>query len=502
MIRGMIRRKWNNASVRSKILFSFLVPILLIIITNGYMYISTTAMMEKVNQIYTTNVTLNNLSESLTLLQGATQDYLENKSTSALNDYYRYEQEYRNLVDELISQDTDNKTRAMQENIAHQSENYLSQTEEAITAKRGRNIEKYKLYYESASISFRDIQNCIYSLNSQIFSTNTDRYGVLLRLLQQMEIASIIVLGFIGIINIVVVTFLTGSMMSPLSELSKAADEVAKGNFEVVIDEYEANDEIGVVSKTFKQMVESIKRYISEITESMSRESELKEHELVMESRMKEVQLRALQAQINPHFLFNTLNAGAQLAMMEDAEKTTEFIENMADFFRYNIKKINNNATVAEELLMVDRYVYILNVRFTDEIHYSKEAADDVLDITVPSMILQPIVENAVNYGIREIDWEGHIDLKAYKKDGMVLISIKDNGIGMSQEKIEKILSKEIVSDTSHSGSNGIGLGNVIERLQIFTGQEDVMEIYSEGENRGTEFVIKIPINVQGEEHV
>ena len=494
--RGVIHRKWNNASVRNKILVSFLVPIVFIIATNVYMYASTNAMMKRVNQIYSANVSLNDLSENLTLLQGATREYLENKGTNALNNYYGYYQEYKDLLENLKDQGADNKTRAMQENIVHQSERYLEITEEAITAKRGRNIAKYKNSFEQANVLFQDIQNSIYSLNSDRFRTNTDRYGSLLQSLRQMEIATIIVLLFIGVANVIVVTFVTGSMIEPLTDLSKAADEVAKGNFDVDLNEYESNDEIGVVSKTFMQMVRSIKRYVSEIRESMSRERELKEHELVMESRMKEVQLRSLQAQINPHFLFNTLNAGAQLAMMEGADKTTEFIDNMADFFRYNIKKINNNATVAEELLMVDRYVYILNVRFTGEIHYSKEVENDILDVVVPSMILQPIMENAVNYGIREIDWEGHIDLRAYQQDDIVYISIKDNGVGMSEEKISKILSGENVSDTSKSSSNGIGLVNVIERLRIFTGRDDVMDIFSDGKNKGTEFVIKVPAKI------
>ncbi|MCQ2536207.1 MAG: sensor histidine kinase [Lachnospiraceae bacterium] len=498
MRKGIVRTKWNNTSVKNKILISFMIPIIFIIATNVFMYLSTNEMMKRVNQIYVTNVTLNDLSENLSLLQGATRTYLENKSTVALNDYYGYEQDYRNLLEKLDSNGVDNKTRAMQENIVHQSECYLSLTENAITAKRGRNIVKYKESYERSEVLFQDIQNCIYSLNSDKFRTNTVRYGALLTSLKQLEIAAMIILVFIGLVNIVVVTFVTGNMIKPLTELSQAADEVANGNFDVDIKEYESEDEIGVVSKTFMQMVRSIKQYISEIRESMLREREHKEHELVMENRMKEVQLRSLQAQINPHFLFNTLNAGSQLAMMEGADKTTEFIQNMADFFRYNIKKINNNATVGEEILMVDRYVYILNVRFTGEIHFSKEVDEDILSVTVPSMILQPIIENAVNYGIREIDWEGHIDLRAYKEGNMVYISIKDNGIGMSEEKISKILSGEGVGETSstNSGSNGIGLGNVIERLRIFTGSENVMDIYSEGENKGTEFVIKIPTRV------
>lgn len=497
-MKGVVRKKWNNASVRSKMLFAFIVPIILILVVNIYMYVSINTMIEQVDEIYVVNVSLNDLADDLTFLQNSMKEYLESKGTTALNDYYTAEQDYRNGLAALDLKSSGTNVFAMQENIANQSENYLKIAGDTITAKRGRNVEKYKASYEETVELYSDLQTCIYSLNNKQFKKNTGDYSILLSSLRYMEIITILILVFIGLVNMIVVFLVTKSMTLPLVDLSRAANEVADGNFDVEVESTEGNDEISVVSKAFKQMLESIQRYIGEIKDSVLRESQLKEHELVMENRMKEVQLRSLQAQINPHFLFNTLNAGEQLAMMEGADKTTEFIENMADFFRYNIKKIDNDASIAEEITLVDKYVYILNVRFTGEIHYSKDIDEEVTEVRVPSMILQPIVENAVNYGIRDIDWEGHIDLKVYKNNGYVFLSIKDNGVGMSREQIERILSGEAVGEVSpdHAASNGIGLGNVIERLQIFTGQKDVMEIFSEGEGKGTEFVIKVPTHV------
>ncbi|MBO4267107.1 MAG: sensor histidine kinase [Lachnospiraceae bacterium] len=493
------KRKWNNASVMTKMLIAFIVPLVLMLVVNIYMYISINTMMERVDEIYVVNVSLNELADDLTFLQNSMKEYLESKGTSALYDYYKAEQDYRNELAGLDLSDSGTTVYALFENISNQSENYLATAGETITAKRGRNIEKYKSSYEETVNMYSDLQACIYALNNSQFKKNTSDYSVLLSSLRYMELITILILFFIGIVNVIVVFLMTKSMTMPLTTLSQAANEVAAGNFDVEVPVTEGGDEISVVSKAFDQMLESIQRYIAEIRSSVLRESMLKEHELVMENRMKEVQLRSLQAQINPHFLFNTLNAGEQLAMMEGAEKTTEFIENMADFFRYNIKKIDNDATIEEEIALVDKYVYILNVRFTGEIHYSKDIDDEVLKVRVPSMIIQPIVENAVNYGIRDIDWEGHIDLRVFQDDENVLLSIKDNGIGMKQEQIDRILSGEAAGEVSadHSASNGVGLGNVIERLQIFTGRSDVMDIISEGEGCGTEFVIKVPKDIQ-----
>ncbi len=494
-LNSKLETKWNNASIRSKLLLAFLLPMVLILIMNVYVYIGVNTMITRIDEIYEMNVSLNELSEELTAVQTSMKEYLENKSSVALQDFYKADQNYRNGIDKLGRNNTHDERYIMEQNIISQSENYLKMAGETIQAKRGRNVEKYKSCFEESEILYSDLQSCIYSLNNAHFKINTDNYFKLLTTLRYMEIASLVILVFIGVFNIVILYLLTKSMTKPLIELSSAANEVATGNFEVELEPLEGEDEISVVSNAFTKMVDSIQVYIHEIRESMHRESELKEHELVMESRMKEVELRNLQAQINPHFLFNTLNAGAQLAMMEGADKTTEFIQNMADFFRYNIKKINMDATVAEEVELVDKYIYIINVRFTGEINYSKEVDETVTHIRVPSMILQPIVENAINYGVRNIDWEKHIDLRITKDEELVYLSIKDNGSGMSKEAIDKVLTGHggEIADSQTKDSNGVGLANVIERLQIFTGRQDVMEIRSEGEGKGTEFIIKIP---------
>lgn len=249
-----------------------------------------------------------------------------------------------------------------------------------------------------------------------------------------------------------------------------------------------------MVTRAFNTMVESLGIYMEKTKASMEKEQQMMERELLMENHLKEAQLKYLQSQINPHFLFNSLNAGAQLAMMEDAEKTGIFLGKMADFFRYNVKKGEEDATLEEELDAVDNYIYILNVRFAGDIHFTKEVDAEVENVRVPSMILQPVVENAVNHGIRDIDWEGHIDLKVCRQEELLEISIRDNGKGMTQSQIEKVLSGQAGTDTQQSDSTGIGMNNVISRLELYYAQEGLMNIYSEGEGKGTEVVITVPL--------
>lgn len=489
-----LRDRWNNTSIQNKMMIAFLIPIVFILLMNAYMYVNINTMINRIDEIYASNVTLNDLASHLTDIQNSTKEYLENKGSVALNNYYIAEQEYRNCMDKLSNDTANTGISMMEQNILNQSERYLVVIEDTIQAKRGRNVEKYRECYEEASVLYADLQNCVSALNNEHFKRNNNNYNQLLTSLRSMEIITIAILIFVGIINVSMLFFITKGMTLPLKNLSSAALEVADGNFDVEVVTDLDKDEIGVVAKAFKKMVINIQEYIEELTDSMHRESEMKEHELVMQSRMKEVQLRSLQAQINPHFLFNTLNAGAQLAMMEGADKTTEFIDNMAEFFRYNIKKINLDASIGEEVAMVDKYIYILNVRFTGEINFEKEIDEEVLSVRVPSMILQPLIENSVNYGIRDIDWEGKIKLRIYKNNNEVCISVSDNGVGIEQETIDKILSGTYENEKKSSASNGIGLGNVIERLQIFTGYDDVMTIESEGPGKGCEFIIHIPM--------
>ena len=244
----------------------------------------------------------------------------------------------------------------------------------------------------------------------------------------------------------------------------------------------------------------------------------MKENEFAMAAHLKEAQLKFLQAQINPHFLFNSLNAGSQLAMMEGADRTEVFLSRMADFFRYNVKKTGGDASLREELDSVDNYIYILNVRFSGDIHYEKEVDGeiDIDSIRMPSMILQPIVENAVQHGIHDDQESGVITLSAEfvepdeNEAGLscVRVTVSDNGTGMTGDQIRAIMQRpEAAKDTAaaeqdsggsdesrDSNSTGVALANVISRLELYYGKENLFSIWSDGPMCGTEVSVLLPL--------
>ena len=496
----MLRRLKNKLhkieiSIQMKLIAVFLIMTVVLFGVNVYIYSNLDEMMLQIEQVYASNTELNELQNILTLVQDDMTEYLNLRQTDSMENFYRDVTEYDKLVEGLNNQITDDELLLLEKNIRNLSERYRKVSELAIKYRRGYDVEKYKENYEEATELCTYIRDYIYCLNNKQFYHNSQNYHVLMNTMHRVETLNQMMFVLTGMLTIVLIIWMTQGIIQPLRKLAETANEVAGGNLEVARIEVYANDEVGVVTKAFNKMVLSIQEYIKRLRQSMETERQMQEKELRMEAHLKDAQLKYLQAQINPHFLFNTLNAGAQLAMMEDAEQTGIFVEKMADFFRYNVKKGQEDATLGEELEAVDNYIYILNVRFAGDIHFSKEVDESLENVRMPSMILQPVVENAVNHGIRDIEWEGKIHLTVTGDADYIRISVKDNGKGMTQEQIEGVLSGNRERRNEEGDSTGIGMNNVISRLELYYEESGLMEINSEGEGKGTEAVIYIPVH-------
>ncbi len=501
-----MKKNKRKGSIQRRLVLVFALSSCVVFIVNIFMYYNINQSIHTIDEVYSSNVSLNELIAELVNVQESVYEYLNTKSSESLENYYRSEQNYRNLVNDLSGEITDNEMTLMQTNIKNMSVTYLDIIDRTVDAKRGRNIEKYKVSYDEATLLYDYISTYINSLNNEQFKFNSNNYEQLILSLRYLEIITTTIIIIVTVFNTTLIILVTRSITEPLMKLTKAAYEVAGGNFEVDLVEVNSSDEVEIVTKAFNNMIVSIHEYIIATRDSMELENRMKEKDLMMTNHLKDAQLKYLQAQINPHFLFNTLNAGAQIAMMEGADKTCVFIENMADFFRFNMKSFDQDSTIREEIKLVDSYLYILNVRFSGRINFSKEIDEEIikskgLETRVPSMILQPVVENAVNYGIRDIEYEGKIELSVNQDDEFINISITDNGLGMEQGTIERIM-KARVEDPAilkerniSKDSNGIGLGNVINRLRLYFEREEIFEIVSEGRNKGTRVTIHVPKN-------
>ena len=529
---------WRNLPIRWKLYISVLFISVLILVSNFILYNQVNNLIRRMDEVYSSNVNLTELSDTLGKLQQYLYRYLEVRDYDSLSGYYRTAEEYRNMYEQFPETVSNNPVRVQEKNIRCMSDRFLSYTDEAVTAKRGMNIERYRRLYNEAMRLYGFIGDEISVLNEQQFQNNVSSYTTLQKVLQYLERSSIIVMAAIAALGVWIVGQLTFGIVAPIRNLAKSAVLVGEGDFQQKVEPVDSDDEIGVVVNTFNDMVDSLNNYVIRMRESAEKEQELTERQLRTQANLKEAQLKYLQAQINPHFLFNSLNAGVQLAEMEDDEKTAVFLEHMATFFRYNVKKGEEDAAIGEELETVENYMYILNVRFAGEIGFETDVDESVLQYRMPSMILQPIVENSVQHGIKGMESGGKISLTIASDAARnrVRITVKDNGKGMSEEELRRVFEELSAEETGReksgrdeSGSEqqfaqgepgqdgiaqnredmnrtdagaGIGLRNVIARLRLYYGEEaaaaqedeaeELIRILSEP-GQGTEVILSLP---------
>lgn len=481
-------------SIRNKLLVIFMIPTIMLLSINAYINAEINTMIDDISGIYASNTMLNELQISLTRVHRYLETFLDTRDTEAIEGYLRNQQEFSNRLEQLNGRLLDDDSMITQKNIRSISEEYIRTADRAVEAKRGRNVVKYKEYYDDADRLFSYINSYIYSLNSRQLQCNSHNYEALFTSLKYSETANLTILCMTSALVTLLVFLLTRGITDPLQRLAEAAEQVANGSLVAEVSGPVANDEVGIVTAAFNQMVVSLKDNMEQARQRIALESAMKEKQLLMEAHLKDTQLKYLQSQINPHFLFNTLNACAQLAMLEGADRTYTYVQNVADFYRYNVRKKDGVATLAEEIGLVDNYIYIINVRFSGEIHFIKEIEEGVTDAPMPAMILQPLVENSINHGLRDVEWKKKIWLSVYRENNRICVSVRDNGIGISPEQTQSILNNDLNGNGLQEHTTGVGLRNVIGRLRLFYNRDDVMEITSTGSGMGTEVAVFIPV--------
>ncbi|MEH7250599.1 histidine kinase [Neobacillus niacini] len=282
------------------------------------------------------------------------------------------------------------------------------------------------------------------------------------------------------------------SITRPVQQLTEAASELSKGRFDKEIT-VKTNDEISFLAKTFDHMRSNINNLIQQIKEKAKLEHELQQNKLLLQ----ESHFRSLQSQINPHFLFNTLNTLSKKAYLEGSEEISDLLVSVADLLRYNLKQIDRSVTLRDELMIVEQYMEIQKARFIDRLQLHLEIEDSCLDVAIPALTLQPIIENAVIHAVEPSIDGGIISIRVIKKNEYVLVQIEDDGMGMSEDKITQILLERQVQTEGHS--TGIGFSNVVKRLRLFYERDDVITIESTL-GSGTSVILKMP-RQRGEKH-
>lgn len=283
------------------------------------------------------------------------------------------------------------------------------------------------------------------------------------------------------IIAVILSILLSRSILSPVNHLLSGISTFQSGDLDVQV-KVEADNELGILTSSFNRMTKRIKNLIEENRQS--------------ERNKRKSELDALQAQINPHFLYNTLDS---IVWMGEAGKNSEVVRmtsSLAKLFRISINKGKEYITLAQEIEHVESYLIIQQMRYGDKLNYKIEMDPALKKIRIVKILLQPIVENAIYHGIKQLPGDGMIEIRVNREDDKLIIEIEDNGMGMSEETIQKLLGGEINPEAKGSG---VGVYNVDQRIKLYYGDDYGLSIDSEV-FEGTTITLTLPI-VEGGNH-
>lgn len=244
--------------------------------------------------------------------------------------------------------------------------------------------------------------------------------------------------------------FLSRFVIRPLKQLESSMKHIEEDHFKRKLPE-EGYEEISLLSKAFNRMSTRLDELVNQV--------------YLAEIREKDAQIRAMQAYINPHFLYNTLDTICWMSRMEQAEETCRLIEALSKLFRASVKDTGKTTTVEWELDHIRNYIMIQECRHTDSIEFVTEAAQDVMNCETVRFVLQPLVENAIVHGLEPTGEQGTIWIRVYKEDDYLIMSVENDGLEEDTAELKKLVEQY------KEGIKGMGLSNVNDRVRLCYGE-------------------------------
>lgn len=266
---------------------------------------------------------------------------------------------------------------------------------------------------------------------------------------------------------------MTRLIFAPLSKVESHMLLVEKGKF-VEMPVEKGNNEITRLKHVFNHMTNAIQDLIDRI----------KEEEQMVAKR----ELDLIQAQINPHFLYNTLDAVSALALMEDHENCYRMTRALSLFYRNSLNSGFDFITIRDELQCIESYMTILNIRYENRISVEYDIEEGIEDFYILKLLLQPVIENAVHHGIKQNGGTGTLSVKIYRDEEELIFIVTDDGCGMDEKRIERVLSGK-----TKTGKSGFGIYSLIQRIYLYYNIENPVTIHSEV-GSGTEVTIRIGV--------
>lgn len=287
------------------------------------------------------------------------------------------------------------------------------------------------------------------------------------------------------VLSMFLALWLSGAITKPVKKLEYSMKEVQDGEFDKALVELEGNNEITSLGRSFNIMTEKIQELMAENV----REQEEK----------RKSELKVLQAQINPHFLYNTLDSIIWMAESGKNQEVVQMTSALSKLLRQSISNEDEIVTIEREIEYTRNYLAIQKMRYRDQLEYIIDVDEEVLSQHIVKLVIQPIVENAIYHGIKYLDSKGMIVILGSMRNGKVVLTVQDNGIGMDEETVSRILVKKPdLTEKCKKKTSNVGVYNVHNRLQLYYGREYGLS-YESAPGVGTSVYITIPGEEKGE---
>lgn len=273
--------------------------------------------------------------------------------------------------------------------------------------------------------------------------------------------------------------YISRAISQPIQKLRDSMAKVQEGDFQATVMEVPEQNEIGSLTQSFNVMIQQIE--------------ELMEQNRMEQEEKRKSELKALQSQINPHFLYNTLDSIIWMAEGKKNEEVVLMTSSLAKFLRQSISNEDQLVPIAQEVEYVRSYLTIQKMRYKNKLEYEIYLENSIKSCQIVKLVLQPIIENAIYHGIKYKESKGLVTVRGCEKAGCVVLEVADNGVGMDEQTLEHIFERHKVNYRS----NGVGVYNVQKRLKLYFGN-DYGITYQSKKGVGTKAVITIPKVLEG----
>ncbi|MCI2255356.1 sensor histidine kinase [Domibacillus sp. PGB-M46] len=467
-------------TIRKKLLLYFLVFVVLFNVVSYSIYVSSRQLVNEYHKSFQGFLLLNEISQQSAALYEGVNSYAIEREKGSLEKVKAAQMvllenkeriEATNTAD--IQPESMNMYQEMMDTLVEESDKTIQAIQvEAVDEYPGhlREVRNVSGYVQEATLAYLNLELNEYQ---QFYDQMEKRNTAFKHFIISLFVSTLLLAVFMAL-------WFSRGITKPIHTLTKAAAEMSAGRLDGPDVSVLTRDEIHQLGESFNQMRRDMRRFIEEIKEKAA-----------LNQWLKELELKQLQNQINPHFLFNTLNTVKQMSYLEDAPMTTQLIESVSSLLRYSLGDLQKSVTLADEMAAVESYFAIQKTRFSDRVSFHLSVEEQCLPISMPALILQPIVENAFIHGIENREEGGEISVVVTSSCTQAVIEVKDNGAGIDEKTLQKLRAGGKAAE--HTGhSTGIGLENVIKRLHLFYKEKGSFSI-SSTEGMGTTVQIRIP---------